>query len=81
MKEKRPGNTAILSILLGLALLGMTGIGALFFTQQRRPYNTSQRLGNSIQDNLAETSDGKLQGIVLQTYRQYSDVPAVPKGV
>jgi phosphate transport system substrate-binding protein len=81
MKEKRPGNTAILSILLGLALLGMTGMGALFFTQQRRPYNTSQRLGNSAQDNLAETSDGKLQGVVVQTYRQYSDVPAVPKGL
>jgi phosphate transport system substrate-binding protein len=71
-------NAPILVILLGLAVLGIVGMGAFFIRGQQ---DSIEPLVNSAQPDVEGVGGSQLQNVGVQTYRQYIDVPDVPKGV
>ena len=87
-------NTPILFIISGLAVLAGVGAGALFMKEQPPSINSRpqpsnrvildagiQRSVNSVESPTAGIGGGQLQGVTVQNYRQYADVPNVPQGV
>lgn len=80
MKAEYPGNRTILLIILGLAALGIAGIGALIFTKRWVPIQSSQPSGKFAPSQVEGTNKNPLQGFVFPTYHKYKDVPAVPEG-
>ncbi len=90
----RRRDAPILIILLGLTVLGMLGMGTFFMRGQQGSIDPRQRSVtrpagngeikpsvNSVQSGMPIVGGGQLKDAGVQIYRQYIDVPSVPKGV